>query len=89
MNRPWALTQWLARAPIAEDFVLMTEPDHVFIAAPPLTATLAAPSAAPFWYVDCAAAKYRQHCENATLNAGGVAPEDVAMASCLFLFRVP
>ncbi|KAG2278492.1 hypothetical protein Bca52824_061047 [Brassica carinata] len=31
LNRPWAFVQWLQQADIKEDYVLMSEPDHVIV----------------------------------------------------------
>uniref|UniRef100_A0A0R0JEC9 Hydroxyproline O-arabinosyltransferase-like domain-containing protein n=1 Tax=Glycine max TaxID=3847 RepID=A0A0R0JEC9_SOYBN len=30
MNRPWAFVQWLEKADIEEEYILMAEPDHIF-----------------------------------------------------------
>jgi hypothetical protein len=41
LNRPYVFQQWVRShlASIPEKYVLMTEPDHIFLAAPPLWAT--------------------------------------------------
>jgi len=31
LNRPWAIVQWLQKATIKEEYILMAEPDHVFV----------------------------------------------------------
>ncbi|KAI3790534.1 hypothetical protein L2E82_03643 [Cichorium intybus] len=31
LNRPWAFVQWLERATIAEEYILMAEPIHIFV----------------------------------------------------------
>ncbi|KAG9138255.1 hypothetical protein Leryth_001475 [Lithospermum erythrorhizon] len=31
LNRPWAFVQWLKRASIDEDYILMVEPDHLIL----------------------------------------------------------
>ncbi|XBJ25293.1 hypothetical protein VPH35_002985 [Triticum aestivum] len=31
LNRPWAFVQWLQKANIKEDYILMAEPDHIFV----------------------------------------------------------
>ncbi|KAJ6704843.1 PEPTIDYL SERINE ALPHA-GALACTOSYLTRANSFERASE [Salix purpurea] len=30
LNRPWAFVQWLKKATIEEEYILMAEPDHIF-----------------------------------------------------------
>lgn len=42
LNRPWAIVQWMRTAPPAEPFVLMCEPDHLWLA--PLPNPLLLPS---------------------------------------------
>ena len=42
LNRPWAVVQWMRAAPPAEPYVLMGEPDHLWLA--PLPNPLAAAS---------------------------------------------
>lgn len=77
MNRPWALSQFLSRVSIAEEFILMTEPDHVFVGAPPLEATLTSPAAFPFWYVDCALPQWAPQCSRPEFNERGVPGDHV------------
>ena len=37
LHRPWAFVQWLPyAAKLPEDYVLMAEPDHIFLHIPPL-----------------------------------------------------
>ena len=37
LHRPWAFVQWLPyMARLPEDYVLMAEPDHIFVDLPPL-----------------------------------------------------
>ncbi len=31
LNRPWAVVQWLKKAKIPERYVLMSEPDHIWL----------------------------------------------------------
>ncbi|KAK4600672.1 hypothetical protein RGQ29_010357 [Quercus rubra] len=31
LNRPWAFVQWLQQADIKEDYILMSEPDHIIV----------------------------------------------------------
>lgn len=78
MHRPWALAQWLACARVREEFILMTEPDHVFVAPPALLATAAAPAAYPFWYVDCRTRAYAAQCAKRAFNEKAVLPDFVA-----------
>jgi hypothetical protein len=51
LNRPWAFVQWLERATIKEDYVLMAEPDHVFVNPLPNLAVGGFPAAFPFFYI--------------------------------------
>jgi hydroxyproline O-arabinosyltransferase len=77
MHRPWAFTQWLSRAHIPEEFILMSEPDHLLIAPPPLLATVTEPAAAPFAYIDCRAPRFARHCLRGEFNPGLVPAERV------------
>jgi hypothetical protein len=37
LHRPWAFVQWLPYAvKLPEEYVLMAEPDHIFLRIPPL-----------------------------------------------------
>lgn len=51
LNRPWAFVQWLERATIDEEYVLMAEPDHIFIRPLPNLAHGGFPAAFPFFYI--------------------------------------
>ncbi|KAF2600859.1 hypothetical protein F2Q68_00007294 [Brassica cretica] len=51
LNRPWAYVQWLERATIKEDYVLMAEPDHIFVNPLPNLAAGGSPAAFPFFYI--------------------------------------
>jgi hypothetical protein len=88
MHRPWALSQWLVRMAIPEDFILMTEPDHIFVAAPPLAATAATPAAASFWYVDCSIKMNKAHCDKREFNERGVAARAVPTVSTGLLLQL-
>eukprot|EP00892_Ulva_mutabilis_P007542 jgi/Ulvmu1/515/UM001_0523.1 len=77
LNRPWAFVQWLARATFPERYVFMTEPDHIFLAPPPLLATPNRPVAYPFFYMACGADSMRQYCEDRRFNERGVPVEDI------------
>ncbi|KAK9154656.1 hypothetical protein Sjap_002136 [Stephania japonica] len=54
LNRPWAFVQWLEKATIEEEYVLMAEPDQVFIKPLPNLAHGAYPAAFPFFYIKAA-----------------------------------
>ncbi|GAB4839459.1 Hydroxyproline O-arabinosyltransferase rdn2 [Ancistrocladus abbreviatus] len=51
LNRPWAFVQWLIEAPIEEEYVLMAEPDHIFLKPLPNLALQGYPAAFPFFYI--------------------------------------
>ncbi|GAB4823150.1 hypothetical protein N2152v2_010196 [Parachlorella kessleri] len=53
LNRPYAFQQWVHKHmySIPERYVLMTEPDHLFLTAPPLWAGPTTPAAYPFEYM--------------------------------------
>ncbi|KAH9602796.1 hypothetical protein KSS87_023253 [Heliosperma pusillum] len=51
LNRPWAFVQWLVKAPIEEEYVLMAEPDHIFLRPLPNLAIGGLPAAFPFFYI--------------------------------------
>ncbi|KAL3609241.1 hypothetical protein D5086_000261 [Populus alba] len=51
LNRPWAFVQWLEKASIEEEYILMAEPDHVFINPLPNLARGGLPAAFPFFYI--------------------------------------
>ncbi|ONK63595.1 uncharacterized protein A4U43_C07F16880 [Asparagus officinalis] len=51
LNRPWAFVQWLERAHIEEDYILMAEPDHIFVNPLPNLARGSYPAAFPFFYI--------------------------------------
>ncbi len=38
LHRPWALVQWVRKYAdrLTEDYILMSEPDHLFLKLPPL-----------------------------------------------------
>eukprot|EP00892_Ulva_mutabilis_P006047 jgi/Ulvmu1/3814/UM018_0025.1 len=82
MHRPWAFTQWLARMHVPEQFILMTEPDHILFSPPPLLATPTRPAAFPFVYVDCKAHKWRPHCEDVRFNPNKVPVESIYPVRC-------
>lgn len=51
LNRPWAFVQWLEKATIEEDYILMAEPDHIFVNPLPNLAYRGNPAAFPFFYI--------------------------------------
>uniref|UniRef100_A0A6N2M6R1 Hydroxyproline O-arabinosyltransferase-like domain-containing protein n=1 Tax=Salix viminalis TaxID=40686 RepID=A0A6N2M6R1_SALVM len=51
LNRPWAFVQWLEKATIEEEYILMAEPDHVFVNPIPNLARGGLPAAFPFFYI--------------------------------------
>ncbi|CAM8949014.1 unnamed protein product [Rhodiola kirilowii] len=50
-NRPWAFVQWLEKAKIEEEYILMAEPDHIFLRPLPNLAYEGYPVAFPFFYI--------------------------------------
>eukprot|EP00892_Ulva_mutabilis_P007553 jgi/Ulvmu1/516/UM001_0524.1 len=77
LNRPWAFVQWLARATFPERYVFMTEPDHIFLAPPPLLATPEKPVAYTFSYMKCDVEPQRQYCEDRRFNERGIPVGDI------------
>ncbi|KAK6132804.1 hypothetical protein DH2020_033447 [Rehmannia glutinosa] len=51
LNRPWAFVQWLNKATIEEEYILMAEPDHIFTKPLPNLAYEGYPAAFPFFYI--------------------------------------
>ncbi|GFP89920.1 hypothetical protein PHJA_001135800 [Phtheirospermum japonicum] len=51
LNRPWAFVQWLKKATIEEEYVLMAEPDHIFLKPLPNLVYEGYPSAFSFFYI--------------------------------------
>ncbi|PON97618.1 Hydroxyproline O-arabinosyltransferase [Trema orientale] len=51
LNRPWAFVQWLEKATIEEEYILMAEPDHIFANPLPNLAKGNHPAAFPFFYI--------------------------------------
>ncbi|XP_078443535.1 hydroxyproline O-arabinosyltransferase 1-like [Wolffia australiana] len=52
LNRPWAFVQWLQKAKIQEDYILMAEPDHLIVKPIPNLAKGGLAAAFPFFYID-------------------------------------
>ncbi|XP_030959506.1 hydroxyproline O-arabinosyltransferase NOD3-like [Quercus robur] len=51
LNRPWAFVQWLEKATIEEEYILMAEPDHLFVKPIPNLAYGSQPAGYPFFYI--------------------------------------
>ncbi|GAB2277098.1 hypothetical protein Dimus_011806 [Dionaea muscipula] len=51
LNRPWAFVQWLEKATIEEEYILMGEPDHIFVNPLPNLAHGNYPVGFPFFYI--------------------------------------
>ncbi|TQE06245.1 hypothetical protein C1H46_008185 [Malus baccata] len=51
LNRPWAFVQWLEKATIEEEYILMAEPDHIFVNPLPNLARGNNPAGYPFFYI--------------------------------------
>ncbi|KAL9404788.1 hypothetical protein Peur_001760 [Populus x canadensis] len=51
LNRPWAFVQWLEKATIEEEYILMAEPDHIFANPLPNLAHGDNPAGFPFFYI--------------------------------------
>lgn len=85
MHRPWAFTQWLARMHVPEQYILMTEPDHILVSPPPLLATPTRPVGYFFEYVDCKAPRWRPHCEDVRFNERRIPVESIyQVCPCIF-----
>uniref|UniRef100_A0A6N2K582 Hydroxyproline O-arabinosyltransferase-like domain-containing protein n=1 Tax=Salix viminalis TaxID=40686 RepID=A0A6N2K582_SALVM len=52
LNRPWAFVQWLKKATIEEEYILIAEPDHIFVNPLPNLARGGMPAAFPFFYIE-------------------------------------
>lgn len=52
LNRPYAFLQWIQQATIPEKYVLMSEPDHVWLKPMPNLMKGEAPAAFPFFYIE-------------------------------------
>ncbi|XP_051123472.1 hydroxyproline O-arabinosyltransferase RDN2-like isoform X2 [Andrographis paniculata] len=51
LHRPWAFVQWLEKAKIEEEYILMAEPDHIFLKPLPNLSYKDYPVAFPFFYI--------------------------------------
>ncbi|KAG5244413.1 hydroxyproline O-arabinosyltransferase [Salix suchowensis] len=52
LNRPWAFVQWLQKANIKEDYILMAEPDHIIVKPIPNLSKGGLGAAFPFFYIE-------------------------------------
>eukprot|EP00475_Leptophrys_vorax_P003679 TRINITY_DN12157_c0_g1_i1.p1 TRINITY_DN12157_c0_g1~~TRINITY_DN12157_c0_g1_i1.p1 ORF type:complete len:305 (-),score=3.31 TRINITY_DN12157_c0_g1_i1:134-1018(-) len=52
LNRPYAFLQWVRKATIKEDYIWMSEPDHLILRPIPNLSVGAMPSAFPFHYIE-------------------------------------
>ncbi|CAH2044403.1 unnamed protein product [Thlaspi arvense] len=52
LNRPWAFVQWLQQTDIEEDYILMSEPDHLIVKPIPNLAKDGLGAAFPFFYIE-------------------------------------
>ena len=66
LNRPYSLVQWLAKAQITEKYVLMGEPDHLWLKPMPNLMKGVHPAAFPFFYIEPARKHYRAITERFT-----------------------
>ncbi|KAG6407985.1 hypothetical protein SASPL_130987 [Salvia splendens] len=52
LNRPWAFVQWLQQVNIEEDYILMSEPDHILVKPIPNLSRDGLGAAFPFFYIE-------------------------------------
>ncbi|XP_078157930.1 hydroxyproline O-arabinosyltransferase 1-like isoform X2 [Carex rostrata] len=52
LNRPWAFVQWLQTANIPEEYILMSEPDHIIVKPIPNLSVDGHAAAFPFFYIE-------------------------------------
>ncbi|KAI3431793.1 hypothetical protein D9Q98_010546 [Chlorella vulgaris] len=58
LNRPYALMQWVQQASIPEKYVLMSEPDHVWLKPMPNLMRGNHPASFPFFYIEPSKKEY-------------------------------
>ncbi|KAK9833448.1 hypothetical protein WJX81_006347 [Elliptochloris bilobata] len=66
LNRPFAFVQWLAQADIPEKYVLMSEPDHVWLRPMPNLMAGERMAAFPFFYIEPAKPEFKHITEKFT-----------------------
>lgn len=79
LNRPWAFVQWLQNAKITERYVLMSEPDHIWLKPMPNLMAGNRPAAFPFFYIEPSKKEYHPITEKFTgkltlMQAESIAP---------------
>ncbi|KAK1288889.1 hypothetical protein QJS10_CPB19g00611 [Acorus calamus] len=52
LNRPYAFVQWLEKADIPEEYILMAEPDHIIVKPIPNLSKDGLSAAFPFFYIE-------------------------------------
>jgi len=52
LNRPWAFVQWIQKAYIKEEYILMAEPDHIIVKPIPNLSRDGRAAAFPFFYIE-------------------------------------
>nr|CAB3503597.1 unnamed protein product [Digitaria exilis] len=52
LNRPWAFVQWLQKADIKEEYILMAEPYHIIVKPIPDLSRDGRPADFPFFYIE-------------------------------------
>ena len=57
LNRPWAVVQWLRQVNVKERYILMSEPDHIWVKPMPNLMMGEKPASFPFFYIEPASAK--------------------------------
>eukprot|EP00884_Botryococcus_braunii_P021975 jgi/Botrbrau1/8461/Bobra.0237s0078.1 len=66
LNRPWAFVQWVKEAKIKEKYVLMSEPDHIWLKPMPNLMVDDRPAAFPFFYIEPSKREHRHITEKFT-----------------------
>lgn len=76
-RRAWALSQWLVRVHVPEEFVFIVDTDHIFLRQPPLPETPLTIDVWPLRHLDCRDAAVMSHCTNPEYNPRGIKPESI------------
>jgi len=58
LNRPWAFKQWVTAVTIPEKYVIMSEPDHIWLKPMPNLMVGQRPAAFPFFYIEPSKKEY-------------------------------
>jgi hypothetical protein len=92
LNRPYAFLQWIKASNITEDYILMSEPDHIFLRPiPNLMRKDSWPAAYPFFYIEPAKVRPKLGCSAGGLPAEGtyaqVAAYPCAAVWLLYVWR--